>query len=101
MSLHAELKNLLKHGSIYTVGTVLGRIVSFLMLPIYTTYLEPAEYGTLELVGLTIDVISTAIGIGMTAAVMRFYFKYEDEESKKRVVSSALIGVITIIGITS
>jgi len=87
----SELKNLGKHTIIYGAGILLGRIVSFIMLPIYTRYLTPADYGVLELLTITTDVISIIIGIGLTSTVMRFYSKYDNQEEKNKVVSTALI----------
>src|SRR3990170_2706874 len=87
----SELKNLGKHTIIYGAGILLGRIVSFIMLPIYTRYLTPADYGVLELLTITTDVISIIVGIGLAATVMRFYAKYDSQEEKNKVVSTALI----------
>jgi len=87
----SELKNLGKHTIIYGVGMLLGKIVSFIMLPIYTRYLTPADYGVLELLTITTDVISIIVGIGLAATVMRFYAKYDSQEEKNKVVSTALI----------
>src|SRR3990172_11798123 len=87
----SELKNLGKHTIIYGAGILLGRIVSFIMLPIYTRYLTPADYGVLELLTITTDVISIISGIGLTSTVMRFYSKYDNQEEKNKVVSTAII----------
>ena len=97
----SEIKSLIKHGSIYTIGNILSKIASFLLIPIYTNYLIPSEYGTLELLDLTIDMIATVLGMGMAIAVMRYYSKAEDKKSKNLVLSSALIGIITLMGLTS
>ena len=99
--MYDELKNLLKHGSIYTVGIVLSRIISFLMIPLYTNYLRPEEYGTLELLSLSIDIISTVMGFGMTASVLRFYFNKNDSAEKNKVISTAMLGTAIIMGVTS
>jgi len=96
-----ELKSLVKHGSVYTLGTILGKIVSFLLIPVYTNYLTPAQYGTLELLDLTIDIISFVIGLGMGAAVMRFYYQHDNDANKRKVISSALLGSITLMGLTT
>jgi len=87
----SELKNLGKHTIIYGVGILLGKTVSFIMLPIYTHYLTPADYGVLELLAGITDVISIIIGAGLTSTVMRFYYKYENQEEKNRIVSTAII----------
>jgi O-antigen/teichoic acid export membrane protein len=99
--MQGEIKNIIKHGSIYSIGIIISRIISFLMIPVYTNLLVPSEYGILELLTLTIDVISTIVGVGMTAAVGRFYFKYDEESRRNSAVSTALIGTMTLMGIST
>jgi len=99
--MYGEIKHLIRHGSIYAVGIVISRIITIVMIPIYTKCLTPAEYGVLELLGLTTDLMSTSIGMGMTAAVGRFYFKYEDNADRHAVISTSLLGVVTVMAITA
>jgi len=96
-----DIKSLLKHGSIYTIGILLNRAVAFIMLPIYTRLLAPSEYGTLELLTLTTDLVSTIAGLGMTTAVMRYYYLYDDISQKNRSVSTAIIGNSMLFGLAS
>lgn len=99
--MYKELKSILKHGSVYMVGVILGRIVSFLMIPIYTNYLTPEDYGVLQLLSLTIDIVATLFGLGMASAVVRAYHLADDEHERHVVVSSALLGSITIMAIVT
>jgi O-antigen/teichoic acid export membrane protein len=99
--MYDELKKLLKHGSVYSVGIILSKIVSFVMIPLYTNILKPEEYGTLELLNLSIDIISTIMGFGMLAAVMRYYFRLEDSQERNKVISTALLGTASIMAVTA
>ena len=47
--------NIVSHSSIYMIGTILKRSVSLIMLPIYTRYLTPADYGVVELLSMLLD----------------------------------------------
>ena len=58
--LPATLTELLKHSAVYGVGNLLRRSISILMLPIYTRYLSPADYGHLAL----LDLFSSAFARG-------------------------------------
>lgn len=91
--LRTELKGLLKHGSIYFLGTVLSRLVGFLMIPVYTHYLTPTDYGINTLVGLTIEIVGIVIGLGISGSVYRFYYDYKNEKERNKVVSTACIGI--------
>ena len=62
------------------------------MLPVYTRFLTPADYGILELVYMTINIISIVIGLRIEACVGRFYFDYKDQADRNKVISTAFIG---------
>lgn len=96
------LKTTVKHGGIYTVGVILSRIVGFVMIPIYTRVLTPSDYGVLEILSLTTDIVGMLAGMGIGIAVMRQYYAVEGEAARHRVVSSAatlLIGVFAVVAL--
>jgi len=82
-----------RHTSIYGATEILSRFVGFLMIPFYTNYLRPADYGISELVGLTIEVISMVLGMGISNAIYRFYYDRNEASNPKIVMSTAAIGV--------
>ena len=88
-----------KHALIYAVGMVMSRAVSFVMLPIYTRYLTPADYGVMALVEMTLDFIAIIGGGNLALGVFRFYHKTEDESEKREVVSTSfmLVGVLYFV----
>jgi O-antigen/teichoic acid export membrane protein len=100
VSTKSEIKFLSKHSSIFAVGNFLTKIVSFLLLPIYTRYLTPYDYGIKELVGLTVDVTGILLAMTISSAVMRFYFEYDDTKNRNEVISTAMI-IIGSVGIAA
>lgn len=96
-----ELKKLGKHTMIYGAGVILSKLASFIMLPIYTHFLTPADYGVLELLSTTIDVIGTIAGIGIANSVAKFYADFDDVDDQKKVVSTAAIATLTMALITA
>lgn len=91
-----ELKRLFKHTAIYGAGNILNKAVGFLMIPFYTHYLTPADYGTLELLDLTTTLIALVLSVWMNAAIVRYYYEYEDSRERNRVISTALISAAVI-----
>ncbi len=89
----AELKQILKHSLIYGAGTVLGKIIGFLMIPVYTRFLSPADYGIIELLDLTVYILGTLIGYSITSAIVRFYYDHKEASERKILVSTALLFV--------
>lgn len=92
-------EGLAKHSLIYGLGMVLQRAVSFIMLPIYTRYLTPADYGVLALVEMTLDFISIVGGAQLALGVFRFYHKTDDPLQRQEVVSTSFFMVGALYGI--
>lgn len=96
LELKKETRLLAKHSTIYAFGNFLGKIVSFLLLPVYTRFLTPHDYGIKELVGLSTDVIGVLLATAISSALYRFYFEYEDIKDRNEVISSAMITIGSI-----
>lgn len=72
---------------------MMQKIVSLLLLPVYTRFLTPHDYGIKELVGLSTDIISILLATAISGAIYRFYFEYNDEKDRNEVISSAVITI--------
>jgi len=97
-----ELVRLIKHSGIYGVGIVLSKAIGFLMIPVYTRFLSPSDYGILELLDLVIFFVGIFGAMGIYLAVFRFYAAYESESEKKEVISTALLysaGVFVLLAL--
>jgi O-antigen/teichoic acid export membrane protein len=95
--LRAVYRDILKHSGIYGVGQVCSRLASFLMLPVYTSFLRPAEYGCLTVLDVTANVLSLVIGAGMATAVSRYHFDARDDRDRDRVWWSGLL-FLSVLG---
>ena len=96
-----QLKQLGKHTLVYTAGIIIGKVASFVMLPVYTRYLTPADYGVLELLGMTIDVIGMITSVGIVAGVFKFYSEEDDTRLKNAVISTAALSAVALATTTS
>lgn len=88
-----HFKALAKHSAIFSTAAFIKKGVGFLMIPVYTRFLMPADYGLLELLDLTISVIGMIFGMRIGAGIIRFYHNYDDVKDKKEVFSTALIAM--------
>lgn len=87
------LKSVAKHSAIYGIGDMLNRAISFFLLPLYTHYLSPKQYGILEMLDLTNYIIGMFLAMGISQSVVRFYHEYPDEGKKKLVLSTGAIAI--------
>lgn len=83
---------------IFGAGIALSKMLLFLMLPIYTRYLTPAAYGTLQLIATTLDVVEIVGGAGLVSGIFYLFHKAETEPDRRTVLSSALAVLVTSYG---
>ena len=93
-----EIINLSKNTLIYGLGHILARIITFLLLPLYTNIFTPEEYGVISLAYVFMGFMSVVMHYGLDAALMKRYVE-SDLEQKTIHFSSAWISfLITSIG---
>ncbi len=85
------LKKLFKQTAIYGLATVLPRMLSVLLLPLYTSVFQNASgYGEYINIYAWIAIFNVFLAYGMETAFFRFYHKLAD---KNKVVSTSLISL--------
>lgn len=89
-------KKLLSNSVIFSVGSLGSKIVSFILLPLYTFYLTTGEFGTVDLVIATSTMLVPVVSLSMQDAVLRFAM--DDSQKRDLVLSSAFfIGFIGLM----
>lgn len=95
----SALKTLFKETFIYGLATVLPRMLSFLLVPLYTdpkVLSSPAEYGKVSIIFSYFVIFNVILAYGMETAFFRFFNK---EENKDKVVGTSSISlIITSLG---
>jgi O-antigen/teichoic acid export membrane protein len=81
------LRRLATTGAAYTAASVLSKLIAVALLPLYTRYLSPADYGAAEVMFAAVVSVSIVVRFGMLEALLRFYYK--DDEDPARVVSTS------------
>jgi O-antigen/teichoic acid export membrane protein len=84
-----RLKELLRHSAIYGLGSIVSRVLAVLLLPLYTRYLSPSDYGLIETLIALSAVLTALVAQGMKSAFFRFYFDSTELERRLLVVRTA------------
>ena len=87
-------QNLFKQTAIYGLATVIPRMLSFLLVPLYTTagvLGSVADYGTVSLIFSWFVLFNVLLSYGMETAFFRFFYK---ENDSKKVEGTAAIALI-------
>jgi len=65
----------------YGLGSVLPQMIGFFLIPLYTRFLTPEDYGTADVVVATGAVLFVFMRVGVAGALTRFYFERENQEN--------------------
>ncbi|MEO0438444.1 MAG: oligosaccharide flippase family protein [Pseudomonadota bacterium] len=95
-----ETSGIFSHSLIYAAGNIMRQLVGFIMLPIYTNYLAPADYGVIGLLVFALSLIDLVFGARLLQAVPKFYYEKSTLVDQNATVSSALILTTAISVIT-
>lgn len=88
-ALGGQLKRLGRHSVIYGLGGLVSRILAVFLLPLYTRYLTPSDYGEVEtLIALT-TVLGILLQLGIGSAFFRFYFDSHDPAARRLVLRTS------------
>jgi len=94
-SVMGNVRIVAKHSAIYSTAEILKKGIGFVMIPLYTHYLTPADYGVIEVLNLILEVLGMLVGVHIASAHTRFYHRFPDYEEKREVFTTALLGVST------
>ncbi|MDG1848496.1 MAG: oligosaccharide flippase family protein [Candidatus Marinimicrobia bacterium] len=86
-----SIKNLGKESLIYGTGHVLARLVTFLLLPIYTHVFTPEEYGVISLAYAFIGIALMVYRYGMDTALMKYSVQLSDDEKATHISTIYLL----------
>jgi O-antigen/teichoic acid export membrane protein/glycosyltransferase involved in cell wall biosynthesis len=84
-----QLRRLGRHSAIYGIGGLVSRIIAVLLLPLYTRYLTPSDYGQIETLLALTTVMGLILRAGITSAFFRFYFDVDDDDGRLRVLRTS------------
>lgn len=84
-----EARRLIRNTGIIAVGGMATKLVSFLLLPLYTTVLTTGEYGTVDYISTIAMFLVPAVSLLMDEAMFRFLIDCDDDQARIKVVTSS------------
>jgi O-antigen/teichoic acid export membrane protein len=85
------LKRLAGQTAVYGLPSILGRILGYLLVPLYTRVFWPGDYGTVNVFYAYASFLMVVLTYGMETAFFRFN---EAEENKEKVYSAGMISLV-------
>lgn len=87
-----KLPKVVSNSAMYSFTTLLQKGASFFLLPLYTAFLTPEDYGIVNVVTSVSSFMAVLIMMALNGAATRFHYKNTDENYRK-----VLWGTITTI----
>lgn len=91
-----RIPKILRNSIIYTVISVLQKGISFLLLPIYTLYLSPDDYGVLGVSSSITSFLAIFTTLSLGAASTRFYFQKKDDNIYIRKLYGTIVSTVCV-----
>ena len=77
------LTTLSYHTGLYVIADIIQRGIAFLLIPLYTLFLTPADYGILSITTAYSGVLSILFLQSMESAFNRFYYDFTTEHERQ------------------
>lgn len=88
-------KSLLKNTMIITIGKICTQLITFLLLPLYTSVLSTEEYGIVDLLNTLISLMLPIITFQIEQAVFRKLIDNRNNEKEiRKVISTTIFTII-------
>ncbi len=106
LSLRKNAVNISKLSTIYFAGNVLPRALGLFLLPVFTAFLVPTQFGIVMLTARLVGPISLLMQLGLVAGFQWHYFRIEESERSRFVRTiflgqfrqALLIGILLSVG---
>lgn len=100
----AHMSRLFKGTFIYSSGQLLSRVITFLLLPLTTSYLTPEDYGIIGILAVISQLFTGLFTLGFGVSLSRCYWATEDIPTRHGIIWTAFCALtlnslaITAIG---
>ncbi len=89
----ANVRRVFSHLAVYGSGEILLFGISFLLVPVYTRVLTPAEYGVLGLLLLLRALLRPLNQLGLDESFLRFYYDCGDDAARRTLTGTTLVAI--------
>lgn len=105
MASNSNSKDLIKNILLFGLSNFIPKIMSFLLVPVYTAYLTTADYGTSDIIMTTVSLLLPIFTLDINDAVIRFTI--ENKQDKRayaigvRIYILGCVALAVVLGIVA
>ena len=87
-------KQLIHHTILYAVANFGSSLITFLMLPIYTRYFRPEDFGVWDVAATTVGLLVPLITVELTSATYRWLIDDNETANKAKIISTGFFQIL-------
>ena len=84
---------------IYTLGRIVPQVFSFILLPVYTFYLTPSDYGIINSMNIFSSILIILFTLALDRGVLRLYYDFRNKIEKKIYLGTIFISIFSVSSI--
>ena len=93
--------NLFRNSGIYIIGDIINSSIPFILLPVLTRYLTPADYGIIAMFQITVAILFPIMGLSIQGAITIKYFDDHSVELPTYIGNCLFLVFISSMFVTS
>ena len=82
----SQLKRLFKGTAIYGLGQVLNRSINLVLLPVFTAYLTPRDYGIFAILTVLSGLLTCMFSLGIGVSIGIYYYERDGVEHRNKTI---------------
>jgi len=94
------MNKLVKNTAIYSIGQILPKTAGFILLPIYTRFLTPADYGVVISMAVLQTILAIFFTLCLERSLVRLYWDYKTENDKKDFFGTITISIAVLSSVS-
>ncbi len=88
-----------KQYAAYSLGIAINRLASLLLLPLYTRFLSPSDYGILDILLTITALFQPLVLLGVDTSIQILFFQAETKKKQNELITTSIVTVAFLGGI--
>jgi len=86
-------KGIFTHTLVYSIGNFLSRGLNFILLPVYSHFIAPPDFGVYSVIISVVTIASTILNLGLPGIFVKNLSEVADAEQKRKFISNTISGI--------
>jgi O-antigen/teichoic acid export membrane protein len=87
---------LIKNTALYAFGNILPQLFGFILLPLYTRFLSPAEFGLIFNMQTLQTILLIFFTLSLENSIYRLYYDYKSIEEKRNYLGTIILSILIV-----